>query len=139
MSNNNEWTSLPNGSLQRFAANTPASRQAGKLRTYTFGAGGALLLAAVVAGFSLLGDGLQVNTPAGSQALPVVGSLTCSEATSMFESYHNGRLGDVKKHLLEDHLDYCGTCQAAYSQQFSVSASAVGNPIVAAIFTNVTR
>ncbi len=134
--NNSEWKNLPSGSLKRFADNTPASRRERKLRTYTLGAVATVLLAAVAVGFSLMGDGASgpANTPGVRPAQPTVVSLACSEAQAMFGSYHDGTLEDSRKHLLAEHLDYCGTCQKAYSQQFGISASAAGNPIVAAIF-----
>lgn len=137
MNDNSEWTSLPNGSLQRFAANTPASRQERKVRTYTLGATGAVLVAALAVGFSLLGGGQDpASTPDSSPAQPTVIRLACSEAQSLFVSYHDGTLEDSRKHLVAEHLDYCGTCQAAYNEQFGVAASAAGNPIVAAIFVS---
>lgn len=136
MNNNSEWKNLPSGSLQRFADNTPASRRERKLRAYTLGAAATVLLAAVAVGFSLMGGGANgpANTPDVTPAQPTVINLACSDAQAMFVSYHDGSLEDAKKHLLAEHLDYCGVCQAAYSEQFGVSASAAGNPIVAAIF-----
>ena len=129
--NNNDWTSLSSGTLERIASNMPADRQQRKYRTYAAGVVLAVLFAATSIGLSLRGgngDSSPMNKP-----MPSVAKMNCVEATSLFASYHDGSLADAKKHLLADHLDYCESCQLAYTEQFGVAASAVGHPFASAM------
>lgn len=127
--NNNDWTSLSSGTLERIASNMPADRQQRKYRTYAAGVALAVLFAATSIGLSLRGNG---ESPP-NKPMPSVATMNCVEATSLFASYHDGSLADAKKHLLADHLGYCESCQLAYNEQFGVAASAVGHPFASAM------
>ncbi len=114
MSDDEQWTSCPTGTLRRLQGQFANEAHRRTLNPYLVGAGLAFLVAAMLFGFSLVKSEPTAPLP--------IGRLACHQVLPLLQAYHDGSLEAGVRQQVVDHLAYCGACQQAYETKFANAA-----------------